>query len=62
MEPYDTSNNIISNKIIEDEKIEWVPLSLTLVEYPKGIKTIFLHRLLLSIENEFLFFCDTHVH
>lgn len=41
MEPYDTSNNIISNKIIDDEKIEWVPLSLTLVEYPKGIKQIF---------------------
>lgn len=26
-----------SNKFNENEKTEWVPLSLTLVEYPKGI-------------------------
>lgn len=36
METFTSHDNIISNKLIDDGKIEWEPLSLTLVEYPKG--------------------------
>lgn len=29
-------NNIYSKTLEENDRMEWVPLSLTLVEYPKG--------------------------
>lgn len=41
METFDPHDSIITKKILEDEKIEWVPLSLTLVDYPKGIYLFF---------------------
>ncbi|GLV37842.1 hypothetical protein CBL_06456 [Carabus blaptoides fortunei] len=36
MATYDSDENFISKTILENDRTEWVPLSLTLVEYPKG--------------------------
>lgn len=56
METFDSHDSFISNTLIE-EKIEWVPLSLTLVEYPKGN---WLLENNFNMKNYFVLFCITN--